>query len=250
MADSASGMTKVLATTTTFIEKAVEFRHFMLIISFLLALDSCLVIFYNKNLLESFAKLNAPEVSVASALVFLGIFAFLMALLFPALRLFFIGVTRFISAYTRHYASSILPERSRDNDYTFPSAVRAKAITERDKLLLDLVHKHEEEKHNHEVNMNIAFAMVVLFVMNSLILGTAQSMTLTQVAGTLPERINGFWLSAFIHVSYVGFGAFVTIVLGMSLKPDNMLKMYMPESDTEKDARIDKETARRKIHLG
>ncbi|WP_370683395.1 hypothetical protein AB9V60_08915 [Pseudomonas syringae pv. atrofaciens] len=63
MADSASGMSKALATITSFIEKAVEMRHFMLLISFILALDSCLMVFFHKNLLGAFSRLDASEVS-------------------------------------------------------------------------------------------------------------------------------------------------------------------------------------------
>lgn len=65
MADSSISIGKVITTSTSFVDKAVEFRHFMLLISFLLALDSCLMIFYKKNLLQSFDHLSAPEVSVA-----------------------------------------------------------------------------------------------------------------------------------------------------------------------------------------
>jgi hypothetical protein len=96
MADSSNSISKVITTSTTFIDKAVEFRHFMLLTSFLLALDSCLMIFFKKNLLQSFGSLSAPEVNAAGALVFLGIFAFLMAMLFPVLRYVLLGVTTWI----------------------------------------------------------------------------------------------------------------------------------------------------------
>ncbi|MBD8187802.1 hypothetical protein IFU20_16580 [Pseudomonas viridiflava] len=248
MAESASGISKVFATTTTFIEKAIEFRHFMLVVSFLLALDSCLIVFYDKNLLESFSSLKAPEVNVASALVFLGIFAFLMALMLPAMRLVSIEITRFLLVYL----STLLPERQSEpnHNFVYPNVARTKAIKERDKLLMELVHEHEAEEEHHKVNMNIAFAMVVLFLINSMILGNDHSTTLAQEAGKLPKSVEGFWLNAFIYVSYLGFGAFLTIVLGMSIKPDHMEKMYLPESDVEKQARIEKESARQKRYLG
>ncbi|MEE4626642.1 hypothetical protein V2L00_23345 [Pseudomonas alliivorans] len=246
MADSASGMSKVLTTTTTFIEKAIEFRHFMLIVSFLLALDSSLIIFYQKNLLESFLSLNAPEVDAAGALIFLGLFAFLMSLLFPAMRQLLLGLTRYLWVQM----SVHLPRPRPDYDYEYTGYVRRRAITERDKLLMDLVYKQEEVTHDHNVNMNIGFAVVMLFVLNFWMLGTAQFMTLTQVAATLPDVVKGFWLTGLVYISYGVFLTFLSAIFWMSLNPERQNKMYLPESEAEKATRIEKQTARRKMYLG
>ncbi|TBU79355.1 hypothetical protein DNK06_13170 [Pseudomonas daroniae] len=235
MADSSISIGKVITTSTSFVDKAVEFRHFMLLISFLLALDSCLMIFYKKNLLQSFDHLSAPEVSVAGALVFLGIFAFLMALFFPVLRHVLLAVTTWIKYC---YPTK---NKERDHDFRYPSTVRREALIERDKLIIELLEKQDEQKSSHETNMNIGFGLVIMFAVNYLILGTDQALTLAQTAATVPGIIAGFWISLSIQFVFGIFIIFLLVVLTMSLTPDTNEKFYLPESDMEKAARTERE---------
>jgi len=51
VSDSSPSISKIVASSTSFVEKAVEFRHFMLFTSFILLLDACLVVFFDKNIL-------------------------------------------------------------------------------------------------------------------------------------------------------------------------------------------------------
>lgn len=235
MADSSNSISKVITTSTTFIDKAVEFRHFMLLISFLLVLDSCLMIFFKKNLLQSFGSLNAPEVNVAGALVFLGIFAFLMALLFPVLRHLLLFVTTWIK--WQYPSEQKLP----DPDYRYPSSVRSKALIERDKLIIELLDKEEGRRVDHQTNMNIGFGLVIMFVINFFILGTDQVLTLTQTAVTVLDVVTGFWMSALIKISLGTFTVFLMMILAMSLTPEASDKFYLPETDEEKSMRKEKE---------
>ncbi|WP_338585508.1 hypothetical protein [Pseudomonas sp. MAG733B] len=235
MADSSTSISKVITTSTTFIDKAVEFRHFMLLISFLLALDSCLMIFYQKNLVQSFGSLSAPEVNAAGALVFLGIFAFLMALLFPVLRQILLAVTTWIKWYCPTKGKQI------DHDYSFPSIVRKKALIERDKLIIELLDKNEEHRRDHEINMNIGFGLVLMFAINYLVLGTDQVMTLSHTAVTLREASTGFWISALIQIALGTFTIFLMVILALSLTPEASDKIYLPESDEERAERKERE---------
>lgn len=235
MADSSNSISKVITTSTTFIDKAVEFRHFMLLISFLLALDSCLMIFYKKNLLQSFGSFSAPEVNAAGALVFLGIFAFLMALLFPVLRQLFLAVTTWIKWRFPSRDNQI------DHDYRYPSSMRKRALIERDKLIIELLDKQDEQKRDHETNMNIGFGLVLSFAINYLVLGTGQVLTLTQTAATLLDASPGFWISALIRLAVGTFVVSLMVILAMSLTPEASDKIYLPESEEEKAARIERE---------
>jgi hypothetical protein len=235
MADSSNSISKVITTSTTFIDKAVEFRHFMLLTSFLLALDSCLMIFFKKNLLQSFGSLSAPEVNAAGALVFLGIFAFLMAMLFPVLRYVLLGVTTWIKW---QYPAK---DKKNNHDYRYPSDARKKALIERDKLIIELLDKENEQRRDHQTNMNIGFGLVIMFLINYLFLGTDQVLTLTQTAVTLLDVMKGFWISALIHISLGTFTIFLVAVLAMSLKPETSDKIYLPESDEEKAMREETE---------
>lgn len=235
MADSSTSIGKVITTSTTFIDKAVEFRHFMLLVSFLLALDSCLIIFYKKNLLQSFGSLSAPEVNAAGALVFLGIFAFLMALLFPVLRQILLIVTTWIKWQCP------VKDKEINHDYHYPSIVRHKALIERDKLIIELLDKEAEQSREHQANMNVGFGLVLMFVINYFMLGTGQVLTLTQAAVTLLDVMTGFWISALISISLGIFAVFLLVILGMSLTPETSDKIYLPESDEERTARKEKE---------
>ncbi|MCQ9473397.1 hypothetical protein V2K57_25595 [Pseudomonas alliivorans] len=240
MADSASGMSKALATTTSFIEKAVEMRHFMLLISFILALDSCLVIFYHKNLLGAFSKLDAPEVSGGNALVFLGLFAFLMTLLFPALRHILLVIPTYISIRW--------PNRNhqqRDPDLRWTSIVRKKALIERDKVMLEILEKKQAAHDEEMINMNIGFAMAMLLALNFLVLGDNQTITLSQTAAFLHDTLTGFWVSVLVNFCLGGIVIFCVLLVLQSLTPNvDGDRIYLPESDEECKARLEEEAKR------
>ncbi|MCA5969027.1 MULTISPECIES: hypothetical protein [Pseudomonas] len=234
MADSASGMSKALATTTSFIEKAIEMRHFMLLISFILALDSCLVFFFQKNLLGAFAKLDAPEVSGGNALVFLGLFAFMMTLLFPTLRQLMLLPINYVSSKLQ-----IRYEKFGDPEMRFASVVRRQAIIDRDKVALDILEKRKSVKEDSETNMNIGFAMSMLLALNFLVLGDANTHTLTQIAQNLLESATVPSSKLFIKISFFLFWSFTAYILLEALKPKPVFdRVYWPESDEQRAARL------------
>ncbi|MCS3467409.1 hypothetical protein M2401_001130 [Pseudomonas sp. JUb42] len=235
MSDPNSAIAKVITTSTTFVDKAVEFRHFMLLSSFILALDSCLVIFYQKNLLQSFGSLDSPEVNAAAALVFLGIFAFLMALFFPVLR----HVSLFIVSMIRQQFSPT--KEDINHNLRDATIVRHKALIDRDKLIIDQLDKQEETKNDHRTNMNIGFGLVLMFVINMLVLGNDDLQSLTQTAQTLLYSLKGFWITALIRGTFGTFNLFLLAMFAMSLTPDTDDKFYLPESSEEMTARQERE---------
>ncbi|OUM06597.1 hypothetical protein BW686_16030 [Pseudomonas syringae] len=240
MADSTSGMSKALATTTSFIEKAIEMRHFMLLISFILALDSCLVVFYHKNLLGAFSKLDAPEVSGGNALVFLGLFAFLMTLLFPALRHLLLTITTYVS----------IRWPNKNNQHTHPnirwvSTVREKALIDRDKVMLDILDKNQAAHDEDMINTNIGFAMAMLLALNFFVLGDDHTATLSQTAATLHTALKGFWVTALVKTSLGGIVLFCILLLVQALSPHvDGDRIYLPENEEERKARLEAEAKR------
>lgn len=237
MSDSSPSIGKVITTSTTFVDKAVEFRHFMLLISFILALDSSLMIFFRKNLAGAFSNLGAPEVSAGNALIFLGGFAFLMAVLFPVLRELILLVGDIVTAFRPS-------KRSSNPDYQSPLAVMRTALIERDKVAVEEVGKHQQLRGEHQTNMKIGFAMALLFAFNWLALGDSQHLTVTQTAAALPGSLTGFWVNFLAWISKWMFVVFAGWVFWLSITPDQPERIYMPESDERRKLR-EETTARR-----
>lgn len=236
MADPNPNISKAISTITTFVDKAVEFRHFMLLVSFLLALDSSLMIFYEKNLLQSFSRLDAPEVNAGGALVFLGIFAFLMALFFPVLRNVLLAFTTGIKLQLK------INVRETNPDICDSSTARRQAIIDRDKLIIELLDKQEAQRRDHRTNMNIAFGLVFMFAFNFHNPGAGEVRSLTQTAANILDTISGFWASTLILMAFGTFNFFLLVILVMSLTPETNDEIYLPESVAEKAARIERES--------
>jgi hypothetical protein len=82
---------------------------------------------------------------------------------------------------------------------------------------------------------------VLSFAINYLVLGTGQVLTLTQTAATLLDASPGFWISALIRLAVGTFVVSLMVILAMSLTPEASDKIYLPESEEEKAARIERE---------
>lgn len=232
MSDLGSSISKIVASSTSFVEKAVEFRHFMLFSSFVLLLDSCLVIFFEKALLSSLKSLNDPEVNAANAIVFLGVFFFSMALFFPALR----QTLRFGIAcgYFKWFWSSETKSEY-GGGWHYPSLKKDEALKDRDDFVLDIISKHEEEIKNKHVNLNVGFALVLLFAVNFLVIGNESSNTLTQQSALLLDKDFGFWINHLINAGVGVFIIFSFVMLCLSLNPVEEDKVYIPSGNGESD---------------
>ncbi|MBA4501106.1 hypothetical protein [Marinobacterium marinum] len=232
MSDSGPSISKIVASSTSFVEKAVEFRHFMLFTSFILLLDSCLVIFFGKNILSSFQNLNEPEVNAANAIIFLGVFFFGMALFFPALR----QISRLGVAwvYFKWFWSSA-KENNLSDGWHYPSLIKDRALKKKDKVVLDIVEKHEEEIKIKHVNLNVGFALVSLFALNYLVLGAENLITITQQAELLLDKDFGFWVNRFINAGMAVFVIFNLFMLCLSLNPIEEDKVYIPGGNDDEN---------------
>jgi hypothetical protein len=169
-------------------------------------------------------------------LVFLGIFAFLMALFFPVLRNVLLAFTTGIKLQLKINVRETKPG-VRDT-----STARRQALIDRDKLIIELLDKQEAQRRDHRTNMNIAFGLVLLFAFNFLNLGAGEVLSLTQTAATLLDTITGFWASTLILMAFGTFNFFLLVILVMSLTPETCDEIYLPESDAEKAVRIERES--------
>lgn len=225
MSDSGPSISKIVSSSTSFVEKAVEFRHFMLFTAFLLLLDSCLVVFYKKGLTAAFLSLDDPEVSAGNALIFLGAFFFSMALFFPAIRqLFRLGVGYiFFKWFWDPKANNKLGD-----DWHFPSLKKKDALINKDDFVLSLVQKHEDEAMDKNINLNVGFSLVSLFLVNYFVIGDGALQSLTQQAALLIDTDFGFWVNGLINAGIGIFSIFLFIMLCLSLDPVEEDRIYIP----------------------
>lgn len=231
MSESNLSISKIVASSTSFVEKAVEFRHFMLFTSFILFLDSCLLIFFGKNILSSFANRNDPEVNAASAIIFLGVFFFSMAIFFPALR----HIARTIVALIHYkWPSKSIKKSVLDNDWHYLSAIKYVALKNKDKVALDIIEKHELEIKNKNINLNIGFALSFLFTINYFVLGDDTIRSITQQAELLLDKDFGFWIDRIINAGIAVFIIFNLIMTILSLNPYEEDQVYMPLGNDDK----------------
>lgn len=230
MSDSGPSISRIITSSTGFVEKAVEFRHFMLFTSFILLLDSCLLMFFGKNILSSFKSLNEPEVNAASAIIFLGVFFFCMALFFPALR----QITRLGIAWI-YFKWFFNPSKKSElnNSWHYPSLIKHEALKNKDKVILEIIEKHEEETKNKNINLNVGFSLVILFAINYFVLGGEHLSSITQQAELLLDRDFGFWINRIINAGLAVFVIFNFVMAGLSLNPIEEDKVYIPFSSDD-----------------
>lgn len=230
MADQSSGITRAVLSASTFVEKSAEFKYFLLFSSLVLLLDSCLVLFFRKNIFQSFVEFPAPELSVGGAVIFLALFSFLMAVFFRALR----HILMFPSAYIyfRYLDSGDAPQSS-SKDYSYSSLAERDALIEKDEFVYARIQDHKSERNSIEAHLNIGFGMCVLFLYNFLVLGDEEVHTLSQVLAFFLDADNGFWVNRFVNAVMGAYVLLVLFVLPLSLKPYDDGKVYLPKRDPE-----------------
>lgn len=231
MPDTGPTISKIVTSSTSFVEKAVEFRHFMLFTAFLLILDSCLVVFFNKSLTSAFQSTSDPEVSASNALIFLGLFFFSMSLFFPAIRQLMrlaIGAVYFKWFWDSNSNSKL------GTDWDFPSLKKREAIINKDSFVLDIIYKHESELMDKNINLNVGFSLIFIFVINYFALGNDTIQTLTQQASLLLDVDFGFWINRLINAGIAVFLFFIFTMLLLSLDPNEEDRVYIP-SNSDRD---------------
>lgn len=112
----------------------IEYKYFVLFLSFLFALDIFNLIAYNKNIVEILINDNIfKEIS----LLFIVIYMLVMIIIFPIFRYIIRTIITYYKKDTYNH------ENNKDYKYLF--IVKREAIAKENKFLLSLVEKEEKE---------------------------------------------------------------------------------------------------------
>jgi len=228
MADGSSVADKVISGANSLIEKATELRFFLLLCSFILLLDSCLVFFYEKNLLSAFRAPTTADVSVGGAIVFVALFAFLMSVFFRGLRYaiqlgFALAVSRI----------DWLQRRERDElgrAYKYPTLALAKAIVEKDSFTYSRIQEHLHAQESSEATLTIGFGMALLFLGNNFVLGSESVQTISQVFASFLAVDHGFWVNRIANAVMGSFLILVVVLFMLALRRTDEAKVYLPDA--------------------
>ena len=129
---------KELSGATSFIEKLRSAQYFFFVTNLFFLLDSCLVVFYEKNMLDLdfVIQSNISQRPISIIVIFVISFLFINHFLFKMLRFF---IQRYIisSFYTLIYIPYIKRDFNLDREYRNIRAVELEAIRNQDKLPLN-----------------------------------------------------------------------------------------------------------------
>lgn len=245
---------KLLKDLPSVFEKITEFRFLCLFIAFSFALDNALVYFAHKNLLA--LSTNSPEITIGNAIVFVGVFSFLLSACFP----FFRTVIRIgFDTLLRSFLCQIAAHFERPTTYNNPAiksifAVESKALLEQNEFDLKLVaqyrEKQRENERESERNFNLIFGMTILFACNLWTFGDQNVPTISQVFASLLDQPMGFGVYPTLKAIY---GAFFLLTFGMSLygiwpflSQDEKIYLPRPEDHAPKVAEVPKPSYPRK----
>ncbi len=228
MSDSSSVAHRVFSGVSTFIEKSTEFKFFLLLSSFILLLDSCLVLFYKANLLDAFSSTAAPEVSIGSAIVFFALFSFLMSVFFRLIR-------HLLQLAIALAALKISWLRSKKRDhlgkaYKYPSVARTKALSEKDSFSYERIQEHMQEYVTAERNITIGFGMGLLFLGNIFVLGSDSVQTISQEFSSFLTTDHGFWVNRFANAVMGSYVILVAVLIFLALRTADESKVYLPDA--------------------
>jgi len=204
---------KIIKDAPSFIEKITEARFFCILGAFIFALDSALVYFARKNVLTLSTLSNTPEITIGNAIVFIGVFSFLIGICFPTLR----TIGRYISGLPLLFLSAfdIMPFL-KTSDPAFQSVFSAQrqAILERNEFALKLIDQHLEQQNKFEKQLDLIFGMTVLFACNLLVFGDQNVQTLSQVFASLLDQPMGFRAYQALWTIYL---VFLFLTFGLSI---------------------------------
>ena len=238
MAETGAAINKFMPTTSM-LDKVTDLRRFMLVATFLFSLDSLLIIVYQKNLLSAFKPMSAPEVSVSGALIFLGLYSFFMAVLFPFVRKVILIALTYVDL--RMFGISFKHEKS--DDLHYPSLLLRDALGNKDTVLLDILKRHEDEKKERNIDLNIGFSMVFLFFVNYFFIGSKQLESVSQMSVSWLDNDLNFFLSGMIHIS---IGIFILLLAFMTvacLNPYYDDRIYLPIINGNKEKTVDSQSS-------
>lgn len=223
MSEASSQVSKIASAASSFIEKATEFRFFLLLSSFIILTDNCLGVFYQKNIFQIENTWPIKELTVGGSFFLLGLYAFLMAVFFPALRVL-LGMALVAVYHTTGLADV---HKEKDKDLKYPLLVMRDAIIDKDSFTLDLVRRHNEKAAETNKNLVLGFSLGALLAVNYLV-GSVTHPSFTLMVGTFVRTIEGFWPYVAVMALAWSFLFLVVTLSAMALNPNANDKMDLP----------------------
>jgi hypothetical protein len=211
---------KALSGAASLLEKGAEFSFFCLIGNAFLLLDTCLVLFFNKNILT----FSSEEISIANAVIFIFSLSFLNSMFFPMLRIFiaYNRLTRYL------YNFMYIPikewwygyyEQGYSLDFLEFSIARIIAIKHKDEFTLKRLESENRSRRSYGEQRDKTFAFGCLLAINIFLIDSGSVLSVTQSFKTFLWEKNIivyciYWLSI--------IAIFLLSIVTLSPKPDHI----------------------------
>jgi hypothetical protein len=198
------------------IEKAAQFRFFLLLSVFILTADSLSCIFFQANLLDIPNVIPKTGSMFALFILFLLIFSCFHAIVFPLFR----KLTIFLiiaPIYFKYFFKS--DSEDRNSDFSYVSLVERDAIKEKDFFTLQRVSQFNDEQKQLENSRNFGFSLGIVLFYNYFCLGGEKYQSLSQLSFQYCDQGGFKFILLPIQIVSLIFAISVIIAFIASLNP-------------------------------
>ncbi len=195
----------------------MEYKYFVLLLSFLFALDIFNLIVHNKNIIDMLINDNIiKEIS----LLFITIYIFIMVLIFPSLR--------YIIRWFYTYFKIDIDDYADNKDYKYLFIAKKEAIIKENDFLLSRIEKEENKNKEVEKELNIDFSLGLLIFIDYILNENSAVNTIYNFIQTMTGLL--YFICAFagaIFIAVVGFWFWVSLI------PYKIEKIYLPDKEVK-----------------
>lgn len=195
----------------------MEYKYFVLLLSFLFALDIFNLITHNKNIIDMLINDNIiKEIS----LLFITIYMFIMVLIFPSLR--------YIIRWFYTYFEINIDDYADNKDYKYLFIAKKEAIIKESDFLLSRVEKEENKNKEVEKELNIDFSLGLLIFIDYILNENSAVNTIYNFIQTMTGLL--YFICSFISIVFLFI---VVFWFWVSLFPYKIEKIYLPDKELE-----------------
>ena len=180
-----------LSTASSFLDKMTELKYFYLLGILFFLLDNCLVLVFEKNIVNFEYRSDVAEQPISNAIIFVFLAFFLISLFFPMLRDFIIFAL--MKLYINFYLNLIdhivdrLPflllfkfKESDSIDVKYLSDAEYRAIRDRDEFTLKRIDKSKSEFTFRKHILDLVFSFTCLLAINIWVVGSDNNQTINR----------------------------------------------------------------------
>ena len=185
---------------------------------------------------QSFLAWESKEVSFGAGLAFIAMLTFMMALFFPVMRKIIMGLLSCTNFYSLQKISY-----DRGPDWKCASLLEKEATRNKDDFLIDRIAEHNLSTKEKEIDLNIAFSLSMLFVINCFLIGRTDLVSFTQNIHLLMSEDFGFFIEKIIDAGVAVFTIFIVFMGWQSIAYLEGDQIYWPDvkADEEKSSSAD-----------